>query len=199
MTQTATYTEQQFIEDVRKAFSSSQDARQQAHAIGQHLRRLLSQPGWPENSPKFGKDYGSYVIHADKEYGHPGPGFMVLAYRQKPQRKDAIPSPHDHGVCFVVYGVKSGSNVQTRYRWQHGDDSGDEPVLESYEQVLQKPGDAHYFLPGEIHSTQGSTEEDTIYVRVTSMDLDHVWRHRYNVGGTTSRAFQSATAANPQS
>ena len=59
--------------------------------------------------------------------------------------------------------------------------------------MLQKPGDAAYFLPGEIHSTQGSTEEETVYVRVTSQDLDNVWRHRYHLGDNKSSVFRSAT------
>jgi hypothetical protein len=195
MTQTATYTERQFIQDVRASFAATNDTQQQAHGIAQHLRHMLAQPGWPENSTKFGEGYGTFLIHADQEHGHPLPGFMVLAYRSAPKRDDQPASPHDHGACFVVYGVKSGSNMQTRYRWRHADDASAKPTLEAYEQVLQKPGDAHYFLPGEVHSTQGSTEEDTIYVRVTSMDLDQVWRHRYNLQNSSSRALQSATAA----
>ena len=188
---TATYTEQQFIDDVREAFASSKDAGLQAQTIADRMRELFA-TGWPENSERFGKDVGTYTIHADTEQGHPDPGFMVLAYRQGPQ-KAGVPSPHDHGACFVVYGVASGSNVQTRYRWTYPDDSTQPPVLEKTQELPQKPGDAAYFLPGEIHSTQGSTEGETVYVRVTSQDLDGVWRHRYQLGANKSWVFKSAT------
>ena len=92
---TKTYTEQQFIEDVRGAFASSKDARLQAQTIADGLRALFA-TGWPQSSEKFGKENGTYVMHADTEHGHPDPGFMVMAYRQGP-KKAAPPSPHDHG------------------------------------------------------------------------------------------------------
>ena len=193
---TATYTEQRFIEDVREAFAFSKDARLQAHTIADRLRQLFA-TGWPEGSERFGKEAGTYTIHADNDHGHPDPGFMVLAYRQGP-RKAAVPSPHDHGACFVVYGVASGSNVQTRYRWSYPEDPTAPPVLEKVQETLQKAGDAAYFLPGEIHSTQGSTEEETVYVRVTSQDLDEVWRHRYHLGDNKSWVFKSATQTQPR-
>ena len=192
MTQsTATYTEERFIEDIREAFASTTDARVQAQTIADRMRDLFA-TGWPENSERFGKEVGTYTIHADADHGHPAPGFMVLAYRQGPQ-KAGVPSPHDHGACFVVYGVAAGSNVQARYRWSYPEDSTQPPVLEKVQEVLQKPGDASYFLPGEIHSTQGSTEEETVYVRVTSQDLDGIWRHRYHLGDNKSSVFRSAT------
>ena len=192
---TATYTEQRFIEDVREAFASSKDARLQAQTIADWMRELFA-TGWPENSERFGKEAGTYTIHADTGRGHPDPGFMVMAYRSAP-RKAVPPSPHDHGACFVVYGVAAGSNLQIRYRWKYAEDSTQPPVLEKVQEVLQKPGDAAYFLPGEIHSTQGSTEEETVYVRVTSQDLDGVWRHRYHLGDNKSSVFRSATQPPP--
>ena len=146
---------------------------------------------------KFGKEKGTYVMHADTEHGHPDPGFMVMAYRQGP-KKAAPPSPHDHGACFVVYGVAAGSNLQTRYRWTYGEDSTQPPVLEKTQDILQKPGDAAYFLPGEIHSTQGSTEEETVYVRVTSQNLDDAWRHRYHLGDNKTTVVRSATQPQTQ-
>ena len=93
----------------------------------------------------------------------------------------------------MVYGVASGSNLQTRYHWAFGSDPTQLPVLEKGQDTLQRPGDVDYFLPGEIHSTQGSTEEETIYVRVTSEDLNKTWRHRYQVGGSKAWAFKAAS------
>ena len=188
---TKVYTEQGFIADIQEVFASSKDPVFQAHTIAERMRRLLA-TGWPQSSGKLGKDNGMVVLHADAEHGHPGPGFMVLAYRQGPSPVKT-PSPHDHGTCFVVYGVASGSNTQTRYHWSHEGDSTELPVLEQGQEIIQMPGDADYFLPGEIHSTQGSTDEETIYVRVTSEDLDKVWRHRYRVGGSKAWAFQAAS------
>ena len=193
MTQTTdTYTEEQFIADIRDAFASTGDARGQAQRIADLMRRMFA-TGWPENSDKMGDGDGTFPIHADTDLGHPDPGFMVFAYRQGP-RPEAPPSPHDHGACFVVYGVAKGSNVQTRFAWQYDEDSTLPPTLRETQRIVQRPGDAAYFLPGEIHATQGSTDEATVYVRVTSTDLDKAWRHRYHLEHNTSQAFQSSSA-----
>ncbi len=195
MTQTATYTEQQFIADLRDVFSKNRDSVEQAHAVAALMRRAFEN-GWPENSEKFGDGDGTFEIYRDEEYGHPGPGFVVLAYRQPPQELKR-PAPHDHGVCWVAYGVKSGSNTQSRYGYAHTADDTAKPEFRLLDQFEQRGGDVHYILPGEIHSVQGSAEETTIYARITSMDLDKVQRHRYDVESGRSAVFTSATTTTP--
>ncbi|MEK9660012.1 MAG: hypothetical protein VW450_08735 [Chloroflexota bacterium] len=192
----ASYTEEQFIEDIRSAFSGTDDPREQAQTIAECMRRIIA-TGWPETSEKFGPDNGVYVMHADESTGHPDPGFMVLAYRQPALRPDTKPAPHDHGPAFVVYGVERGSNVQTRMAWRYADDPSARPTLEVTRSDYQAPGHVAYFLPGEIHSTKGSSEEETVYVRVTSMDLEKVKRHYYNPETGTSYTFKAATAPRP--
>ena len=191
MTQSATDTEQALIGDIREAFASTEDPMTQAHTIAALLRGAF-ESGWPDNSEKFGAENGTYEIYRDHDYGHPNPGFVVLAYRQPPQ-EPAPPSPHDHGICFVVYGVARGSNVQTRYAYRYSDDRNETPKLVTTQVVLQEPGGVDYFLPGEIHSTQGSAEEETVFVRVTSMDLDDIQRHRYNPENGRSRAVSTGS------
>ena len=186
------YTEQQLIKDIRSVFQNSLDPREQAHSIAQIIERGFDS-GWPLNSAKFGKENGTYEIYKDKELGHPSAGFMILAYRQ-PASKKTTPSPHDHGLCFVVYGVQKGSNIQTRYTYSYSDDRSEMPSLRPTQIIEQLPGHAHYFLPGEIHSTQGSTEIETIYVRITSMDLTNITRHRYDVKSGRSRSFSAHDA-----
>ncbi|MCH7654954.1 MAG: hypothetical protein IIC95_03090 [Chloroflexi bacterium] len=189
---TPPYTEQRFIEDIREAFAAGKDARVQAQTIADRMRELFA-TGWPETSERFGKAAGSYTIHADADRGHPDPGFMVMVYRQGPQ-KAGVPSPHDHGTCFVVYGVAAGSNVQARYRWSYPEDTTQPPVLE--EGPGGRPGPwGGRLLPPRRDPTapQGSTTEATVYVRVTSQNLDDVWRHRYHLGDNKSSVFRSAT------
>lgn len=187
-----TYTEDQLIEEIRLVFKNSLDPREQAHSIAQIVERGF-QAGWPLNSEKFGQENGTYEIYRDEELGHPGPGFIILAYRQPPAKK-TVPSPHDHGICFVVYGVQKGLNTQTRYAYRYPSDRSKMPSLESTQTIEQLPGSAHYFLPGEIHSTQGSIEAETIYVRITSMDLTNITRHRYDVKSGRSRSFSAHDA-----
>ena len=187
-----TQTEEQVIEEIRSVFQNSLDPREQAHLIAQIVEKGFD-AGWPLNSDKFGGENGTYEIYKDEELGHPDAGFMILAYRQ-PAAKKTVPSPHDHGACFVVYGVQQGSNTQTRYAYRYSDDRSEMPSLQTTQTIEQLPGHAHYFLPGEIHSTQGSSETETIYVRIASMDLTNIIRHRYDVKSGRSRSFSAHDA-----
>ena len=195
MTQTATYTEQQFITDIREAFADHRDSVQQAHTVAALMRRAFEN-GWPENSEKFGDADGTYEIYRDPELGHPNPGFVILAYRQPPQQVKR-PAPHDHGFCWVAYGVKSGGNTQTRYAYVHTSDDAELPSFELVQTMEQGAGDVHYILPGEIHNVQGSTTDETIYCRITSMDLDTVQRHRYDVESGRSAVFSASMTPTP--
>ena len=87
--------------------------------------------------------------------------------------------------------------MQTRYSYKHTDDRTQMPSFEKVQEVLQTAGCVDYFLPGEIHSVQGSTTEETIYARITSMDLDNVQRRRYDVASGRSAVFSSATTMEP--
>lgn len=193
MTQTATYTEQQFIQDVKEAFASTPDARTQAHKIAQHMQRMLAVPGWPESSIRAqgGGQPGSYILHKDEEQGHPAPGFVLLAYISEPRKPTDFQPPHDHGAAFVVYGISSGGTIQTRYRWEYSDNLEEQPDLKAWQEVDQDPGMAAYFLPGEIHNTQRRIDQPTVYVRLTSQDLGEIWRHRYDPRTFSSHGFKS--------
>jgi hypothetical protein len=188
---TETQVEERLIADVRAAFAASEDPRGQAQAIADAMRSAFK-AGWPENSPQMDASEGTFLIHDDAELGHPHPGFRIFAYRRPPQ-PESPQSPHDHGPCFVVYGVARGGNTQTRWAWRYGEDTTKAPELVPTQTVEQAPGDAAYFLPGEIHATQGSRTEDTVFVRITSQDLEQVWRHRYSSTRGTSHAFKGAS------
>ena len=190
MAQATTTVEQELIAAVDAAFSSGEDARAQAQAIADAMRKAFK-GGWPENSPKMGKDNGTYLIHENDKLGHPNGGYHIYAYRQGPQ-PESPQAPHDHGACFVVYGVAKGMNTQHRWAWKYSEDTTQPPTLVQTQTIEQHPGEAAYFLPGEIHATQGSRTEDTVYVRITSQDLDKVWRHRYAPQHNTSRAFMAS-------
>jgi hypothetical protein len=183
-------TEETLIADVEAAFAAGDDARSQAQSIADAMRTAFA-AGWPETSDKMGSDDGTYLIHSNDELGHPNGGFRIYAYRQ-PVSPESPPSPHDHGPCFVVYGVARGGNIHTRWAWQYSEDTTQAPILAPTQTVDQGPGEAAYFLPGEIHSTQGSQTEATVYVRITSQNLEEVWRHRYNPAHHSSRAFRAS-------
>ena len=75
LTQTATYTVEAFVDDVKQIFASTKDPLLQAQGAASHLKELLAVPGWLEeqiNLPEEG-GYGRFELHLDEEHGLPGP------------------------------------------------------------------------------------------------------------------------------
>ena len=113
MTQTATYTVEAFVEDVRAIFASTEDPHAQAQGAANHLKALLAVPGWLEeklNIPGEG-GYGRFELHLDEEYGLPGPGFWLMCSIQTDGQENPV---HDHGVAWVIYGVYEGTIEQSK-------------------------------------------------------------------------------------
>lgn len=85
-------------------------------------------------------------------------------------------SPHDHGPCWVLYGVYHGvTEIITYRRIDDGKVSG-RVTLEKKELHRLTPGVVVLYLPGEIHST--FTAEPSVVLRFLSYDLNKVRRYR---------------------
>ena len=192
MTQTATYTRERFIADVRQVFASTQDPRAQAQAVAKHMRALLAVPGWLDEKlqslPQGG--YGRVDLHMDDAYGHPEPGFLAMCSAQRPGQDN---SPHDHGASWVVYGVYQGAIEQTKWRWVYPAQDWTSPELKPAERYGQREGEVAFFLPGEIHTTKNVHEGRSLVFRLEAQRLDQVMRHRYNPQANAARAFRAAT------
>ena len=192
MSQTATYSLDSFIADIRKVFASTHDPVGRAEGVQAHMRQLLATPGWLEEKLQLPAQggFGRYDLYVDAEYGHPAPGFLIMCSVQRPGQSNI--APHDHGASWVVYGVYKGAIEQRKYRWSYPDaPTGSAPRLEEGERYVQKEGEVAYFLPGEIHSTGNVAEGRSLVLRVEGQKLDGVWRHRYNKETNTAQAFQA--------
>jgi len=87
--------------------------------------------------------------------------------------------PHDHGPCWVLYGVYQGEIHITTYRRT---DSGTEPgkaQLEKKDLHRLTPGVVYPYLSGEIHSTN-AIHAPAVVFRFLSADLNQIKRYRYN-------------------
>jgi predicted metal-dependent enzyme (double-stranded beta helix superfamily) len=192
MAKTATYTLDRFIADVKQVFASTTDPRAQAQAVASHMGDLLAERGWPEEKlqPLSEGGYGRVDLHVDEEYGHPGPGFLVMCSAQRPGQEN---SPHDHGASWVVYGVYEGAIEQTRWRWVYPEHDWTSPELKPAERYIQGQGAVAFFLPGEIHTTKNIHDGRSLVFRLEGQRLDRVLRHRYNQQENSARAFRAAT------
>ncbi len=179
MTQTAIYTMEAFVADVKDIFASSKDPLVQAQKVADHLKDLLAVPGWLEEKLELPEEggFGRVDLHLDEETGHPGSGFLLMCSVQKPGQDNL---PHDHGAAWVVYGVYQGAIKQTKWRWYYPGEGVDSPRIQETGHFVQEDGSVAFFLPGEIHHTENVSGGRSLVVRLESQKLDQVIRYQYN-------------------
>lgn len=97
----------------------------------------------------------------------PERGFMLLAHTEQ---RGLYRPPHDHGRAWVVYAVQSGELEVGTYA-KVGDAQGGVRLVRRDMHVL-RPGEAHAYLPGDIHDTRCLTETALLF-RFTERDLHH--------------------------
>ena len=174
-----------FIADIRNVFATTEDSRAQAQSVAKHMKELLAVPGWLEEKADLKLETGSNraTLYVDKEYGHPGPGFLVMCSLQTPSVTPGLGgvTPHDHGASWVVYGVYKGAIKQTKFRWVMPDGDITSPTLQESDQFVQQTGDVAFFMPGEIHHTGTASDDPALILRVEGQRLDQVIRHRYQL------------------
>ena len=113
---------------------------------------------------------------AKELYRDPDHGFIQMGHIHQEGHKNL---PHDHGPCWVLYGVYQGEIHITTYRRT---DSGNEPgkaSLEKKDLHRLTPGVVFPYLSGEIHSTN-TIHAPAVVFRFLSFDLNQIQRSRYN-------------------
>lgn len=118
-------------------------------------------------------------------YRDPERGFILMGHIHKGGHHTA---PHDHGPCWVLYGVGRGEIEITTYRRTDGGQVPGKATLEEKERTRLTPGVVRAYLPGDIHSTRAIDPVASLVFRFLSADLDRVERHRYDIEqGTVTR------------
>ncbi len=189
MSESKTYTIEQFVGDMKKVFASTKDPRAQAGTIAKHMEALLVSPGLPDEiQQRAAGRTGRIDLYVDQEHGHPGPGFCLMTSIPDPNAQGGSREryPHDHGASFVVYGVFKGATQQVKFRWACPD-NGDRntPELKEYDRFTQNTGQAAFFLPGEIHMTGPAGGGPSRIIRLEAQKLDRVPRHSYKSKGAS--------------
>jgi predicted metal-dependent enzyme (double-stranded beta helix superfamily) len=178
MAQTAVYTMEAFVADVKEVFASTKDPLVQAQAVAGRMKQLLAVPGWLEAAGLPEEEgFGRYDLHLDEESGHPGNGFYLMYSVQTPGQDNL---PHDHGSAWVVYGIYQGSIKQTKWRWFYPGEGVDRLQIKETGSFVQKDGAVAFFLPGEIHNTSNLEDGRSVVVRLESQKLDRITRYQYN-------------------
>lgn len=121
-------------------------------------------------------------LPAAELYRDKSDGFILMGHVYDKSRSN---SPHDHGPCWVLYGVYHGVIEVTTY--QRTDDGGapGRAMLEKKDLRRLTPGIVAAYLPGEIHST--FAPEPSVVFRFLSGDLSRVKQRRYICNGVGFR------------
>jgi len=181
---------EQFVTDVRSVWGNGKDPELPLK-VKALMEKMLTQTGPDE----FWMAYLLKQAKAAKElYRDPDHGFVQMAHVHQPGHKNA---PHDHGPCWVVYGVYRGEiEIGTYRRIDDGTQPG-KATLETKELHRLTPGVVYPYLSGEIHSTR-AIDAPAVVFRFLSSDLEKVRRQRYNLE-TGTVAFEEATSRAAQS
>ncbi len=111
------------------------------------------------------------IIYEDKELG-----FCILAHAYQGAKASA---PHDHGPSWAIYGQAHGETEMSDWTLV-APASADKPgkVLHSRTYTL-RPGMAHVYNEGDLHSPKRSGP--TGLIRIEGTNMDKVKRLKYEV------------------
>ena len=169
-----------FTAEVRSIWGDGKDP-ELPYKVKGLLEELLTstnpQEPWHANLIKEGLP--SKELYRDKDNG-----FILMGHVHG---KGHSNSPHNHGPCWVLYGVYHGGIEVTTYKRIDDGKAPGRATLEKKELHRLTPGVVFASLPGEIHSTFAA--EHSVIFRFLSCALNKVKRYRYDVDkGTVSLA-----------
>ena len=98
-------------------------------------------------------------------------GFCVCGHVYE---KPAHGEPHDHGSSWAIYGLAVGDTEMTDWRIVRKGDGETPSLVEPERTYVLKPGDAHFYDVGVVHSPK--RDGLTKLVRIEGANLDRIKR-----------------------
>ncbi len=106
-------------------------------------------------------------------YEDPDMGFCVCGHVYTTA---AVGEPHDHGSSWAIYGLAEGDTEMVDWRVVKKGEGAIPTLVEPEKSYVLRPGDAHFYAVGAIHSPNRTTV--TKLIRIEGANLDHVKRSR---------------------
>ena len=106
------------------------------------------------------------VLYEDSELG-----FCICGHVYE---KAAHGEPHDHGSSWAIYGLAVGDTEMTDWRIVKKGDGTTPSLVEPVKSYVLRPGDAHFYDVGVVHSPNRDTL--TKLVRIEGSNLDRIKR-----------------------
>jgi hypothetical protein len=104
-------------------------------------------------------------------YEDPELGFCICGHVYETEANGA---PHDHGSSWAIYGVAKGDTEMTDWRIVRKGDGETPSLVEPERTYVLKPGDAHFYDVGVVHSPK--RDGLTKLVRIEGANLDRIKR-----------------------
>ena len=83
-------------------------------------------------------------------------------------------APHDHGPSWAIYGQATGVTEMTDWKIVRKGEGNEPTLVEPVKTYLMKPGDAHLYDVGDVHSPK--RDAPVKLIRIEGQNLDRVRR-----------------------
>ncbi len=104
-------------------------------------------------------------------YQDPALGFCILAHHYRGAKESA---PHDHGPSWAIYGQARGETVMSDWAVLEPAAEGKTGKVRRARSYPLKPGDAHVYNEGDVHSPR--REGPTKLIRIEGTNMERVKR-----------------------
>jgi len=163
-----------YIEQMRAAWARGQDATLPARAQALLEALLRTAPAdEPWLAQLLRERPAARALYRDPDYG-----FIQMGHSHPAGHSNA---PHDHGPCWVLYGVYQGAVEITTYRRTDDGSVPERASLAVQETARLTPGTVRPYLPGDIHAVRTVDPAGAVVLRFLSADLERVERYRYDL------------------
>ncbi len=156
-----------FAARCRQILSAHDDpgGREQVAAL---LRQALRDPGFVaaqfEGDPPERK-----VLYEDPQLG-----FCILAHAHRGAKES---TPHDHGPSWAIYGQAVGETTMSDWLAVEAATPERPGRARKLREYVLRPGDAHLYNEGELHSP--SRAGPTRLIRIEGTNMEKVRRSKY--------------------
>ena len=162
------YTLEKFAADCRGALLKG------SGSSGRELVRQYTAKA--SSDAEFVAKYFGPEVNAERNilYQDPDLHFCIIAHVYRGVKNSA---PHDHGPSWAVYSQVTGETEMTDWRLLQKPGNGQPGKVAKVRTYKLKPGIAHLYNEGDLHSPR--RENDTRLIRIEGTDLTKLKRDKF--------------------
>jgi hypothetical protein len=161
------YTLEQLAADIRRALMADPGRAGKAE-VCRYVSRSLNDPSFVTT---YLKERAPGANPREVLFEDPQLGFCICGHVYA---GSANGSPHDHGPSWAIYGQAAGVTEMTDWKIVEKGGAGKPSLVEPVRTYVMKPGDAHLYDIGDVHSPK--REKPSKLIRIEGQNLDNVQR-----------------------